>query len=153
MYFFRKAVSLAAAGCMILGMAGAALANQQVEVFVNGNAIVSDQPAYLEEISHVTFVPVRTVSEALGGRVTWDGDTQTITVERKGKVIQLIAESSKIMVDGKEALLSAPVKLSEETGRSLVPLSFFSDYLKCQVKVSAAAGVGILDEEHSDPYR
>ena len=46
---------------------------------------MSDQPAYLEEMSHVTFVPVRTVSEALGGRVTWDGDAQTITVEGKGR--------------------------------------------------------------------
>lgn len=147
----KKAVRLVAVGCMVLGMGSAALAGQQVNVFVNHAALESDQPAYFEEESGITFVPVRPVSEGLGGSVTWDGSTQTIIVKRKGDTIQLKIDSNKVTVNGKEALLSAPVRLKADTGRSLVPLNFFNDVLKCQVKVSATAGVGISDEEHADP--
>lgn len=132
-------------GGMVLAAGSAGFANQ-VNIFVNGNIIESEQPAFLEEQSKITYVPLRQTAEALNYSVTWDNARQVITLERGGKVIQLAVGSDKAVSNGQETMVSAPVKLQPETNRSVVPLRFFEDVLQCQLKISATAGVGIFEE-------
>jgi len=49
-----------------------------VNVHVNGQLYVLDVPPVILEGR--TVVPIRFVSEALGGAVTWDPKTQTVTI-------------------------------------------------------------------------
>ena len=147
---FRRSIATAVVfGCLQVNIAGTALANQPVNVFVNSDAIHGDQPAYLEEVTNITYVPLRAVVEALNGTVNWDSNAQEITIEKNGKIYQLRIGSDKVLIDGKKTLIDAPVQLNKETMRSLVPLRFFSDVVQCEVKVSATAGVGIFDENSS----
>jgi hypothetical protein len=46
---------------------------------VNGKQFVMDVPPFIS--NGRTMVPIRFVSEALGATVSWDGETQTITIE------------------------------------------------------------------------
>ena len=51
---------------------------------MNGNAVTLDVPAMT--MDGRTLVPLRFLGEALGGRVHWDGDRQTVEIrtERDG---------------------------------------------------------------------
>lgn len=47
-------------------------------VYVNGVATETDSPAVI--LDSRTFVPLRFISETLGAKVDWDGETRQITV-------------------------------------------------------------------------
>lgn len=52
--------------------------SDQVDIRVNGELL--EQKGTLK--NGVTTVPVRAVAEALGAKVTWDGETRTVNIER-----------------------------------------------------------------------
>lgn len=131
--------------CVMFLVSSAALA-QNVNVSVNSTPIYSDQLAYLEEASNITYVPLRVVVEELGGKVNWDEKRQVIVVEQKGMTAELKVNSDKAVVSGKEMRLDGPVKIDAASERSVVPVTFFSQGLRCRVNGSAAAGIGIFDE-------
>lgn len=143
---FKRIILIMIVAGLIAGMSGAALANQQVNVFVNSQEVVSDQAAYLEENSNITYVPLRAVAEALEFTVSWDELNQAITLEKSGQEVKLAINSDKVTFDGEEKVLDGPVKLVETTNRSMVPVRFFADVLPYQIKASASAGIGIFDE-------
>ena len=118
---------------------------QTIDIFVNSTPVHSDQRAYLEETSKITYVPLRAIVEELQGKISWDESRQVITVERNGSAAILKVGSDKVVINGEEVTLDGPVKISEETGRSIVSINFFSDVLHCRVKVGAASGIGIFD--------
>lgn len=83
----------------------------------------------------VTFVPFRTIGEALGIKVTWDNKTQTVkaTGEQNGKstVVSLQIGNRSATVNGtKVKLPAAPVM---KNSRVLIPLSFFSTQFGAKV--------------------
>ncbi|HIU57152.1 MAG TPA: copper amine oxidase N-terminal domain-containing protein [Candidatus Ornithomonoglobus merdipullorum] len=47
-------------------------------MYVNGNAVTLDSPACI--VNGRTLVPVRAISEAYNTTVSWNGDTQTVTI-------------------------------------------------------------------------
>lgn len=143
---FKRIILIMIVAGLIAGMSGAALANQQVNVFVNSAEVVSDQASYLEENTNITYVPLRAVSEALAYTVSWDELNQVITLEKNGQEVKLTVDSNKVIFNGEEKVLDGPVKFVETTNRSMVPVRFFADVLSYQVKASASAGIGIFDE-------
>ncbi|MTI80047.1 MAG: copper amine oxidase N-terminal domain-containing protein [Firmicutes bacterium] len=102
-----------------------------VSVFVNGEKIETDQPAFLDTEASRTFVPLRFVSEALGGKVDWKPTTQTATVERNGVNIAMKIGSDKPEVNGDIKTLDAPARLTNN--RTMVPLRFVSEVLGAKV--------------------
>lgn len=76
----------------------------------------------------VTYVPFRTVGEALGIQITWNSKTQTVKAvgSLKGQTTEVLLKvgSSTATVNGtKVKLPAAPV---QREGRVLIPLSSFS---------------------------
>ncbi|MGF9696078.1 stalk domain-containing protein [Paenibacillus sp. MABNR03] len=76
----------------------------------------------------VTYVPFRTVGEALGIQITWNSKTQTVKAvgRLKGQTTEVLLKvgSSTATVNGtKVKLAAAPV---QREGRVLIPLSSFS---------------------------
>ena len=56
------------------------------EFYLDGEAMAPqtlplDAPAFIEDGR--TYLPVRFVAENLGATVTWNGDTQTVTITRE----------------------------------------------------------------------
>lgn len=127
-----------------------ALAQQINNLFVNGNPVASEQLAYLDTVANVTYVPLRAIVEELGGMVAWDENEQSICVVRNGVTAVLTVGSDKAVINGKDIVLDGPVKIDRETGRSMIPVTFFSEVLRCRIKVSAAAGISI-EEGQSQP--
>ncbi|HBU82140.1 MAG TPA: copper amine oxidase [Paenibacillus sp.] len=76
----------------------------------------------------VTYVPFRTVGEALGISITWNSKTQTVKANGnvKGQATEVLLQvgSTTATVNGEKVKLAAPPVQRE--GRVLIPLSSFS---------------------------
>lgn len=94
-------------------------------VIVNNNLIKFDTPAYIK--NGVTLVPLRAISEELGGEVSWDEETQTVTITNGDTVVQITANSTTAIVNGETVEISVPA--TENCGRTYIPLRFLADAL------------------------
>jgi len=68
-----------------------------------------------------TLVPVREFFAELGAVVTWDQDTQTVTVSEADKEIKLTIGQTSAAVNGQAVELDSPPRIID--GRIMVPLS------------------------------
>ncbi|CAH2214825.1 DUF5050 domain-containing protein [Tepidibacter aestuarii] len=82
-------------------------------------------------INSRTLVPVRFISEALGAKVDWDGNTSTITVTSNDKVIKLKLGNKSININGNNHELE--VAAQSINGRTFIPLRALSDALGKQL--------------------
>ncbi len=72
-----------------------------------------------------TVVPIRSIIEAFGGTVGWDGNTQTVTLTIKGDTINLTINSDTAYLNGKMHTLDvAPIIINE---RTMMPLRFIAE--------------------------
>lgn len=96
-------------------------------VAVDMNQVVfPDVQPYLDiEIGRVR-VPIRFVAEQMGAVVTWDGDTQTVTISNDRLTINLQVDNPMATVNGTQIEIDAPPKLLPP-GRVMVPLRFISE--------------------------
>ncbi len=69
----------------------------QNTAYQNGKAITLDTPAKI--IEGRTLVPVRFVSEALGAKVFWQGDTQTVRIASKLYDVVRVVDGDTIVVN------------------------------------------------------
>ncbi len=94
-------------------------------VTINNNLIKFDTPAYIK--NGVTLVPLRAISEELGGEVSWDEETQTVTITNGDTVVQITANSTTGIVNGEAIEISVPA--TKTCGRTYVPLRFLAEAL------------------------
>ena len=72
-----------------------------------------------------TVVPIRTIIEAFGGAVSWNQDTQTVTLTMNKDSISLIINSCDAYLNGsKNTLDVAPVIINE---RTMMPIRFIAE--------------------------
>ncbi len=74
-----------------------------------------------------TMVPLRFVSEALGGKVVWSDASQEVTVNCDYKEVRVKIGESTIYSGGKEIAIDSPAFV--ENGRTYVPLRAISEAL------------------------
>ncbi|UUZ78757.1 hypothetical protein LJK88_26070 [Paenibacillus sp. P26] len=114
-----------------------------VKVYVNGKVIQSDEPPYIKSELGLTYVPVRFVSEALGAKVDWIADSQTVIVKMGSKTISFSIGNKTMQVDNKDVEVEAPAEKNGE--RTFVPLRFISETLGARVDwVDATRTVNIM---------
>lgn len=94
-------------------------------VTVNNNLVKFDTPAYIK--NGVTLVPLRAIAEELGGEVSWDEETQTVTITKGDTVVKITSNSTTAVVNGETVEISLPA--TETCGRTYVPLRFLSEAL------------------------
>lgn len=92
-------------------------------LYVDGKQIDAGLPMYT--VNNSLTVPVRVVSDRLGAAVSWDQDTQTVTLKKSGNTIVLPVGSRTAKVNGAdlELLAAAYVK----NGTTYVPIRFVSE--------------------------
>ncbi len=78
-----------------------------------------------------TLVPVRFISEALGAKVDWDGDTRTVTIELDGKTMKLVIDSTDADVAGANVALDVPAQIINDS--TMVPIRFISENFGAKV--------------------
>lgn len=93
--------------------------------WLNGETYTLDQPAIA--VKGRTLVPIRLITEALGGDIEWIDNNSPITISYKGHQIELMVDATEVIVDGEEYTLDIPAQVIKN--RTLVPLRFISEHL------------------------
>ena len=105
-----------------------------IHVMVDGRLLRLDAPALMA--NGRTLVPIRTVTEALGAEVAWDGELQMVTVRLGSRVVTLsIGWNQALVTDGEQptqtlTIDAAPVIVD---GRTEVPLRLLAEAFGFQV--------------------
>jgi len=79
-----------------------------------------------------TMVPVRFIGEAMGVKVGWDGQDQSVTLTRGDIQIKLQIDNKEAYVNGSQSLLDAPPIIKDDV--TMVPLRFISESLNLEVQ-------------------
>ncbi|MEK0313692.1 stalk domain-containing protein [Cohnella sp. 56] len=97
----------------------------QKSASVDGNNVALDiAPLVLDG---TTYLPLRFVSDALGGQIAWEGQSKRATVLGGGKLLELWADKPELINTGvREAAAASPIIRS---GRVLVPVRVVSTEL------------------------
>lgn len=138
----RKSTRLIAlATSLLLTLASPAAA---VNVQLNGQPLAFDVPPVVD--NGRTLVPVRAIFEALGARITWDPDSQTVSAvhPERDKYVILVLGSTTAWVDGVEITLDVAPKSID--GRTMVPLRFISTAMGADVQWDAATETAIITQ-------
>lgn len=106
------------------------LPDNVVLVKVNGKRLITEQPAIVE--NGTTIAPLRGIFEALGAKVEWDPDTQSITATKGDKSIFLTIGNTNATANGNRVTLDAAPKIKD--GTTLVPVRFISQSLGAEVE-------------------
>ncbi|RED63011.1 copper amine oxidase N-terminal domain-containing protein [Cohnella lupini] len=123
-------VSVVMGGTSVFASPGKDL--RMLPIIVNGQKVrFPDTEPYVDTNGR-TMVPVRFVSEKLGGEVEWEGKTQTVVINYKDKVISLPVGSTTVSVDDTTIELDTAAEIYE--GRTMVPLRFVSEAMESTVK-------------------
>ncbi|ACB84661.1 N-acetylmuramoyl-L-alanine amidase [Natranaerobius thermophilus] len=128
----KKVVTLVIVVFMLVITTNYAAGQENVDVFVDEDLVnFPDQEPYIDENSRVQ-VPVRFVSEALGGYVEWDGSTQTVNIKLDKKELSLEVGQEIYLIDNSEKEMDTVPQVSQQ-GRTMVPLRFVSEGLGAEV--------------------
>ena len=96
------------------------------KVRLNGRLVDFDDQFPIIEDGR-TLIPVRKVSEILGAKVEWNGDTREARISMNGTTITVPLDSDEAFIDGQAYPLDVPAKLVND--RTVVPLRFIAESL------------------------
>ena len=114
---------LASSLVIAAAMTATAFANETVKLTINGASVGSEVPPQI--INGHTMVPVRTIFEGVGARVSWDADTKTITGKKGSTIVTMQVDSNIVTVDGESKTIeAAPVIID---GRTLAPVRYVAE--------------------------
>ena len=94
-----------------------------ITVLMDGNLMSFDVPPQL--INDRTMVPLRAIFEAMGAKVDWDGETQTVTGTKDNTVVVLAIGSTSPTINGKVMTIDQPGVIIDS--RTLAPLRFVAE--------------------------
>ena len=96
-----------------------------VNYSINGEGKKMDAKPFIK--NDRTLVPLRFIVEAIGGEVNWDNDNRLVTVNSKGKIIELPIDSKTIKIDGKDVNIDQAAIIKGD--RTFVPIRFIAENL------------------------
>lgn len=108
-----------------------------IKINVNGKEVQMDTKPYIE--NGRTMVPVRFISEALGLKVDWNGEVQTVSIDEK---INLTIGKAEIEKDGVKTKIDAPAVIKES--RTFVPLRAIAEISGAKVDWNAETRTVII---------
>lgn len=82
-------------------------------------------------VDNRTLIPIRAIVEKLGGKVSWNGAEEKISIQLDGTVIELWVGKNTARINGVEKTTDiAPILMGD---RAMLPLRFVSENLGYQV--------------------
>lgn len=87
-------------------------------LYINGKEKMSDVAPTV--INGRTFLPLRVIGEGLGGTVSYDDKTETVTILRNGKTVNFTIGAATVTTDGTTSEIDAAPFI--ENGRTMVPV-------------------------------
>lgn len=141
-----KCFSRIIAAVMIFTCMVSTAAYAEINVTLNGNRIDFDtQP---EIVADRTFVPLRSISEAMGYSVDWNERDQKVTVSQNGNAVVLFIGSTSAYINSELKTLDAVPYV--KNNRTYVPLRFISEAFGCHVNWRDAVSTAELWTDVSD---
>lgn len=132
-------IALVLALCTLMATgAMAASADMGVTVRVNGYTVsFPDGQPYIDANSR-TMIPVRFVTEQLGAKVSWNGDTETAIIEKDGICVEMTIGSDTLSVtqDGTTTAVKMDTASVLKDGRTYVPIRYVAEALGAYVEYS-----------------
>lgn len=107
-------------------------ANLPLRIVVNGHRIMFPDAQPFIDAQQRTQVPVRFISEALGGTIEWDGKDQKVTIQYNQKTVVLVIGKKEYEVDGVKQQMDTAAQIKEQ--RTFVPIRFVSEALGAKVE-------------------
>lgn len=115
-------------------------------VTVNNQIIKFDTPAYIK--NGTIMVPLRAVAEQVGGDVTWNSDTQTVTITKEDTVIEITPNSMTATVNGVPVEMNLPATVT--CGRTYIPLQILAEALDLVAEQDNEDGTVDIEDSASD---
>lgn len=127
---------------------GAKAAVNDILIRVNDNVISTEAPARM--ISNRVMIPVRSVSEALGGQVDWNNTEKRVTITSGSQRVSARIGNAAAQVNGTTYQLDVPPVII--SGRLYVPIRFFAEGLGAGVTwYGSTREVHILSRGYTAP--
>ena len=115
---------------LISAIAGVTVfADDGIKIVIDGETVTFDQMPVLK--NDRTLVPMRGIFETLGATVDWEETTQTVTGTKDDISVTLTIGDTNAKVNGKNVTLDVPAMTISD--RTMVPVRFISESLKCDV--------------------
>ena len=115
------------------GLIGNALAAPAPRVLINGQALRSESPAFVQN-SRV-LVPMRDIFESLGATVSYNSLDRSIAAQRGTTIVRMLIGSRKASVNNVPVTLDVPAAIYSDS--TYVPLRFVSEAMGADVKFDA----------------
>lgn len=80
-----------------------------VRILINGTELVYKYPVIMRD--SMTYIPLRTIFEAVGASVSWNGDLKCATVTKDGNQYDFYIGSADIYTNGVKGALDKPTSL------------------------------------------
>lgn len=91
----------------------------KIDILLQGKPLeFADQEPII--VNDRVLVPLRVIFEELGANVGWNGETQTVTMEKNGTVVSLKIGAAELIKDGTAVDLDVAAQIQNE--RTLVPI-------------------------------
>jgi len=105
-----------------------------IRIFLDGRQLSTAAAPYVA--NGRTLIPIRSVTEALGAKVDWDGATRTVTIYRAAKEIIMVIDEEYATVNGERYKLDAAPSITG--GSTYLPLRFVSEHFSQLVEWNGA---------------
>jgi len=93
-----------------------------VQVVIDGQAVVfADQQPYIDSNDR-TLVPMRTPMEAIGATVSWDAENQQASFEKDATIVVFTIGSSTYTINGVEAEMDTAAVITGD--RTCIPIRY-----------------------------
>jgi N-acetylmuramoyl-L-alanine amidase len=115
---------------MLPQLSHAATGSSDIPLYLNGKKLMPEISPQL--VGNTSIVPIRIISEELGGKVTWSQTESKVTIRKGQTVIQLWINKKDAQVNGKSYLLEEAPRLI--AGNTLVPVRLVAENMGIQVK-------------------
>ncbi|GKX31184.1 hypothetical protein SH1V18_36640 [Vallitalea longa] len=126
-------------------MVSTVTAKTYVTVTVEGEIVDFPDARPFIDANNRTLVPIRFISEALDGQVSWDGDLQQATIKYNNKVIKLVINKKEITVNNQAKVMDTQAILKDS--RTYVPVRFVSEAMGANVKWDSTNSIVIITLE------
>ena len=104
------------------------------EIVTNGTTQTMDTAPYVTAAGR-TMVPIRFITEALGGEVVWDGEEQRVSLILEDSLIQMHIGENTMEVNGVSKSLDVPAEI--KNNRTMIPLRAVSEAFGLAVNYEA----------------
>ena len=126
----KKFIAAAAAVSAAASLMAPAYADNDIKVFLDGQAIEFDVAPIIE--NDRTLVPLRAIFEAMGAEVEWDEDTRTVISAKGDDLCVFQIDNENMFVNGEAKTLDVPAMIKDD--RTLIPLRAVSEAYGCNIE-------------------